>query len=323
MDHEDLVKLWFPSNARTIADIRASDSRFVYYTTAATALKILDSGEVWLRNARIMNDFSEIEYGTDLLDVAVESDAGKAFIGAIDELSPGLWSTSFELYRQWKVDMHKNTFIACLSIHDEDEDEHGRLSMWRAYGGQAGVAFVLRIPLLLQNETKLGVFSSPVAYLRRRDLEEELQEIANNISSRCGELVSMGAHAMSQVVFARLVHFAICTKHPAFAEEKEWRIISLPKMFPESIVKASVIEIDGVPQTVQVLSLCDRVDLGISGLDMRFLIDRVLIGPTEHAGVVSEALQRTLQSCNVPEATEKVYVTGIPLRALHRFPIRG
>jgi hypothetical protein len=34
------------------------------------------------------------------------------------------------------------TYLACLSEH-QDEDEHGRLPMWRAYGATTGIALVI------------------------------------------------------------------------------------------------------------------------------------------------------------------------------------
>ena len=41
--------------------------RFVYYTSADTAMKVLRNQELWFRNATVMNDYSEISYGLGLI----------------------------------------------------------------------------------------------------------------------------------------------------------------------------------------------------------------------------------------------------------------
>lgn len=40
--------------------IRNEKKRFVHYTTAESALNILKSEEIWLRNATLMNDYMEV-----------------------------------------------------------------------------------------------------------------------------------------------------------------------------------------------------------------------------------------------------------------------
>ena len=40
--------------------------KFAYYTTADIAKKILEKKEIWLRNAHVMNDYSELSYGLGL-----------------------------------------------------------------------------------------------------------------------------------------------------------------------------------------------------------------------------------------------------------------
>ena len=64
--------------------------------------------------------------------------------------------------------------------HSSEEDQHGRLSMWRAYGGvgrsgrhRSGSNWVFK------SETDaLGAYSSPVAYLTPGEFAAEFTKIA-------------------------------------------------------------------------------------------------------------------------------------------------
>jgi hypothetical protein len=55
-----------------------SKSRFVHYTSADSAIKIIQTKSIWMRNARCMNDYKEISYGHELLLNAFIHELGKA-----------------------------------------------------------------------------------------------------------------------------------------------------------------------------------------------------------------------------------------------------
>ena len=42
-------------------------ARFVHYTSAENALKIIQSKRLWLRNTLCMSDFREVQHGFDIL----------------------------------------------------------------------------------------------------------------------------------------------------------------------------------------------------------------------------------------------------------------
>lgn len=88
--HALLGRVLFPYNQARTERAMAAGGRFVYYTTADTALKIIRSRQVWLRNAAVMNDFSEISHGLACLDQARTGRAGSTLRQAIDERFPGL-----------------------------------------------------------------------------------------------------------------------------------------------------------------------------------------------------------------------------------------
>lgn len=90
-----------------------------------------------------------------------------------------------ELLSTWndkKVSTKRLTYIASFAEIDR-ADTLGRLSMWRAYGGRAGVALCLN-PKLLEEETDdLSVFHSPVLYGPPETLRDELLNILNRLES--------------------------------------------------------------------------------------------------------------------------------------------
>jgi hypothetical protein len=125
--------------------------RFVHYTTAEAALEIIKTKRFWMRNALCMADYREVQHGFDILrGFFADKSNAEAFYNAIDLCSPGAAKEVVDHFDRWLPDIRCNTYLACLSKHHDSEDTHGRLSMWRGFGGTATprVAVVLKIPAL-------------------------------------------------------------------------------------------------------------------------------------------------------------------------------
>jgi len=58
-----LFEIFFPYANSRLNKIKKDETRFVHYTSAATAFEIIRSKEFWLREPSCMNDFSEVEHG--------------------------------------------------------------------------------------------------------------------------------------------------------------------------------------------------------------------------------------------------------------------
>lgn len=100
------------------------------------------------------------------------------FTQALEACSPGSAQEAINLFNGWLPDIRLNTYIASLSEHDDSEDLHGRLSMWRAFGGNtARVAVVLKIPALSGGAAALNVMFSPVAYLNQPEVHAVLDSV--------------------------------------------------------------------------------------------------------------------------------------------------
>ena len=111
-------------------------ARFVHYTTAEAALSIIRTKRFWLRNTNCMSDYREVQHGFDIFNrYFLDAAKRKAFVDAFDACAPGAADDAFAAFNNWWQDLRLNTYIACVSEHQDSEDVHGRLSMWRAFGG--------------------------------------------------------------------------------------------------------------------------------------------------------------------------------------------
>lgn len=310
--------VFFPYAEDEAKRVQQLGGRFVYYTTAATAFLILQNKEIWLRNTLTMNDFMEVEHGLGCLVDAYRSPCGAALNAALDSVHPGISKEVTSLFDAWIPGFRRDTFIACFSVHKMEEDEHGRLSMWRAYGGNAGVALVFNGAAFFQESDALAAYSSPVAYMNSEQLAAQINRVTDRVTRNKAYVASLGRDGLKGAVFQMLRYAAVSTKHPAFREEEEWRVVASPAIESSDLVRQEVALIGDVPQTVLKLKLEDRPDRGLGGLDPAIFIDRVLIGPCEHPDVIFRALRETLTNIGVPDAEKKITITGVPLRQNQR-----
>jgi hypothetical protein len=159
-------------------------SRFVHYTSAENAMKIIRGREVWLRDVRCMNDYSEIHLGYSRLRQYFAKDENRqAFISAVNACDNGAFAEVEKLFNNWWQHLPLSTYIFCVSEHLDAEDTHGRLSMWRAYGrGTCGVALVLRLPLGIST-TEPWILFSPVQYPKPGVFDDYMTRQVSNINA--------------------------------------------------------------------------------------------------------------------------------------------
>ncbi|WP_156317350.1 DUF2971 domain-containing protein [Cypionkella psychrotolerans] len=304
-------QIFQPKIVDEVMAVAAQQKRFVYYTSADTAIKIIRNQELWFRNASVMNDYSEILYGLNLIVAVFNGPEGARFREAVDDIFPDTIKQADELLSGWRHDWQFETYIACVSVHDPKEDKRGRLSMWRAYGDTALV--VNNTPMIAITDL-LAVFSIPVLYLSEEGLTEHLSQITNAILINRRYLLGLGQQTLVAYIHDMLFRFAIATKHPGFEEEKEWRLYYRPTERTSPSMTAETVVMGNVPQLVYKLRLADEPENGLHGADIPSLIDRIIIGPTQFPYVTYKAFVGVLEGLGVEGAAEKVVVSDIPLR---------
>ena len=306
-----LIKIFFPGITDRLSEIKSGNKRFAYYTNAGTAKKIIQNREVWLRNATVMNDFLEISYGLDLMNKALSGPSGENFRDAANTVFPDVMKQVIPLLTHWERHWQLETYLSCLSLHESSEDKNGRLSMWRAYGD---VGLIINNTPLTAVTDQLGVYSTPVHYLDQVGVETHLQTVATAISDNVDFIRALGEEAFVNITIYMVFLAAIGTKHPGFAEEKEWRIFFRPTEHPNSILSKKVVVIDSVPQVIWALPLQDDPDNGLHHADIPSLLDRIIVGPTTYPYVSARAFVELLEMAGVDQASRKVVVSDIPLR---------
>lgn len=268
-----------------------------------------------MRNTSVMNDYLEVEHGMRCLKAAWDgSPVGKKMQASLEACIPGSYERLVREFNGWAPTMRQDTFITCVSEHQASEDEHGRLSMWRAYGGRTGVALVFNPAVMFGDADVLGVYAHPVSYLSSSQFAARFSKLADSIQENCEFIKGLGADALHNAIFAALRWGALCTKHPGFEEEREWRVVACPAMYPSKYLKRDVEIVRGVPQPVLKLELRDHPEEGVNGLAVASMLERIIIGPCETPVVVRRAFHLTLQTLGIAKPEERIAVSGIPLR---------
>ncbi|WP_224661777.1 DUF2971 domain-containing protein [Mesorhizobium sp. ES1-1] len=294
--------------------MKLSGRRFVHYSSSEAAFHMIKTNRIRLRSSSVMNDFMEIEHGLNCLVQSWRGEAGEHLRSLIDDMFPGTSEELAKLFDAWSPLFREDTYIACLSEHEDKDDVLGRLSMWRAYGGPSGVAVVVNPQVFLSVSEALSAFTSPVAYLSAEEFDTEFRRVTGNIEMTRDFLMEGGKEEFFAYLFQAFRSAVLCTKHPGFAEEKEWRIIYAPKYSTSELIEQSVELIRGTPQIVYSIPFKDYPDKDFVGAELPKLINRIIIGPTQFPQELRAATIALLDGANVPDAANKVVISSIPLR---------
>jgi hypothetical protein len=312
-----LSSIFLPYASDRRERVRKRKGRFVHYTSAANALSIIKTKRIWMRNATCMADFREVGHGLDALNRYFNKDSNRqAFIAALNECSAGAAEEGFVLFNHWWQNTQLQTYITSISEHDDSEDMHGRLSMWRAFGSATTprVALVINLPLDAAANVALSVTLSPVGYFTDEEVTRELDSVTQNVQQNRDFLASLEHRTLVTFVFTMLVAQVVYLKHEGFHEEREWRIVHSPKRTPSPFLESAVESPSGVPQLVYKIPLENNSSAGISGLSICDLLDRVIIGPSQFPWVMYEAFVTALDAAGVKDSASRVLTSTIPVR---------
>jgi hypothetical protein len=290
--------------------------RFVHYTSAEAALSIIRNKRLWMRNTTCMADYREVEHGFEMLNKFFSDETKKnAFNAAVDQCFPGATKEAVDLFNKWWNNIRYNTYVTSVSEHDKSEDDHGRLSMWRAFGGNAiRIAIVVKVPKVSQGSFSLNLMFSPVAYLKEAEAHAVLQEVILNVKAKADFVRSVGRQQIVEMLFTVFVAGVTCLKHEGFREEREWRAIYLPKIRPSELMQSSNEIVNGVPQIVHKIPVDESVSPLLADLEFSRIFDHLIVGPSPYPWVMYEAFAEELKKAGVPDASEKVLVSNIPIR---------
>jgi len=306
-------------------DIKEEDQFFnqkpllAHYTTIDALDKILESGEFWLSNPLLMNDYEEVAFGignatrlvgesTTIRDTLRDEAVWREFLRAYEMF----WS-------RFSIDHVLNVYIFCLSRHDKMLDANGKLSMWRGYGGNGnGAAIVFRTDQF-PNVENAPLILTPIEYASN---DQRIEWINAKIEKFC-ELVEgvkvdiENAEYCAQILFSRFELFSLYTKHNGFSEEREWRVAYLPSRDTGGVLA----HLYGY--AVSSRGIAPKLKLKIEdfpgapkGMRLEDMIDGIILGPTSSSPLSKEAVIRMCDRHGRPSLKERITTSSIPFRPL-------
>jgi hypothetical protein len=145
-----------------------------------------------------------------------------------------------------------------------------------------------------------------------------MKKIAAGLRQHVAYVQQHGREWLKRGMFEAFRFAAICTKHPAFLEEREWRVISTQVLHESDRLKPIPELIGSVPQLILKLKLENVPEEGLYGLSMSEFLDRILIGPCEHPEIIAASLASLLSSRGIDNPEKKIHITGVPLRPNQR-----
>lgn len=191
------------------------------YTSFFGLMGMLSNHSVWITDVAYMNDTSELKYGTEMINRYID----KKMESASDRCKLLLKRAYIS---ETAFDIQSGYLIACFCSNND------LLSQWRAYGG-GGSGYNLGFDA--QEMTKIEkVQIRKVIY----DIDKQESYIKIAIDSVCrlfesstnnlplDDLENNEDHILpnfAAMISMHLREYLYTFKHPAFAEEDEWRII--------------------------------------------------------------------------------------------------
>ena len=314
---ERIEQILMPYATARREQLHGRNGRLVHYTSAENAIKILYSKQVWMRNAKCMADYMEVSHGHQmLLQFFSQPEKRGAFCKALNACHPNVGEEALHFFDQWwQNNIQFEIYVTSISEHDDSEDTYGRLSMWRAFGRvpAARAAIVMKLPRP-EAVTGLHVTLSPVAYFDYINVEKQLKKVISNIKKHNEFRKTLEKDRLRDAVFITLLNAAVSLKHEGFREEREWRIVYVPRIHQSKVVSFNTEIIEGVPQLVYKIPLKDSPEDGIVGVEIATLVDRVIIGPSAYPVPISQAFALALYNAGMTDAGTRVVVSNIPLR---------
>ncbi|MEY1555202.1 DUF2971 domain-containing protein [Yoonia sp. R2331] len=323
LNREDYLRIFNPILAERYQTLANEKFDLVHYTSASNALRILNDQRVSLRNASLMNDFSEIDHGEKCIVEAWKSVHGRGngqipngeLFNLLHDISPVIFPAVEQTFDKVLHQRRIDSFLLSLAEHDEkSEGTLGRLSMWRAYGGRTNVALVLNNFSETPDEAS-GAFTVPVTYSNFEQFStDHFPKLVAALRDNIETLKCMSPDQIARAVSWTLHTLSISIKHPGFSEEREWRILYAPWLISDDEIESRVVDIGGIPQKVFDLDLSPNRNTDRPWRQIPNLLKKVIIGPTEHPWVLYEAFVIELENLGISDAGSKVIVSEIPIR---------
>jgi len=290
-----------------------------HYTDSAGLKGILETGSLWATDADFLNDAQELQFGRPQLCDALLAQAEGLDPGDRNPVGGAGWSraaiirSAVDYLRRGDAISRANAeqvYVTCFCDRDD------LLSQWRGYGSSGGYAIGLRseslpipaptlaeVPFIRPDGLVTRVLDpsqppqSSLVQVRYGEsaitpmIDQMLKQIAQHPSGH------PGSTGWAEAVFLAVPALA-SIKHEAFAEEREWRLLTA--------------EVGSRPTGFRVTAL-GLVPYIALPADLRGALHEIVVGPGNHSDIRMLGVARMLRHLGL---------TGVSIRASSA-PYRG
>lgn len=273
-----------------------------HYTNVQGLLGIINSMEMWATDILFLNDAAEYKYAKNLIHkkfrdlFKFEKNANKFLYNFVNRS---------HIINEYQI------FVCSFS------EDGNLLSQWRGYcpqnnGFSIGFDFNKIMSHLKQNKSN-EFFLAPCIYddeyqnelfdALKKDTFENIIEILddqiNNKDNRSSDLFNEKYHNFTKL----FLHLCSIIKHPAFAEEKEWRLFDISKRTEKNFINYR----DGINTVIPFKKF------NFSSTLIQCPIKEVYIGPNPNKKLAKDSLKNISTDKHL---SFKILDSKIPYRAL-------
>lgn len=321
MTDEELTRVFYAQLGAELikADAWKNEQRplLAHYSSIHSLERIINTEEIWLSNPLFMNDTEEIRFGFNAArEEFLVSDVVRKACGSEERADKAI-ELYLHYFRQFEDNHALDVYVFCLSEHAQNDND-GRLSMWRAYARNGnGAAIVFDTKSLEYME------GSPLAIAKvdYKSPEERRAWITRTIEQWADLLVSAKVETERLYLpvfylFQVFAIYALTTKHHGFAEEQEWRVIYTPERDEDGLLKqrfSYVVTERGIEPKLK-LPLIPMQGVTGDALSLKAITDRVILGPSIASPLARNSFIQMLQRQGKSWLADKVHSSTIPFR---------
>jgi hypothetical protein len=310
-----LISAIAPHSILRVQEVLERDSKFFHYTSVEAAKNIVENNSIWLRNARLMDDYSEIKHGMDAALEYFDSEAANPFWNTLENAHPNITGKIKKYFWGHKNNILDHTYITCISEQKtQSELQNGRKYMWQHYG--QNLAIVINPGPSLRSSNALDTWTYPVIYTGdSSESRNYFQKTTDGVVANFDLINSMCYDDVFHMVFFTLVGYCIALKRNDFSEEREWRIAHCPKIWPNEKMQNTRVDRNGSTEEVYLLPFKNSPEEELTGATLPELVETVILGPMDDNAYKNnrDKLIEIMRKANIPNPEEKIVRSSIIL----------
>lgn len=305
MGNDVLNKFFFEQSISRENKFINNEKRLAYYTSICIAESIIEKKVFWMRNVGDMNDCKEVKYGNSLISRVLYGNMRKEFEDALEKntlLSKVMVGNILDKFREEMISWTYNTYATCFT-ETAGNDNDGRLSMWRGYGRDEGIALVFDITKMQNILSGKNIVLSPVEYYTEKDVADKLEEMIGKIEESGEELKRYKKDEIESYIINALRYAVVSIKHPGFKDEQEWRLVA-----HGNDLNLDVEKVKGLLQPIYKLKISDCI--------FREGLEKVIFAPSTNILTCKAFVQLLCKNLGISkeEAERKIFMSSIPYR---------